>query len=79
LGEWLQAEEGIDRAIKLIALYDVLGVPDCAAELILALKETTPRHTDWDYMLDLLVPTEESYKEYVERFRSDRKTFMPRD
>lgn len=72
LTEWL-AGGGPMRAIKLVALYDVLGFPDCAAELILALgrHSLSAGATDWNALLEILDP---SYHQRVARFRADHTT-----
>jgi hypothetical protein len=72
LTEWLA--NGTMRAKKLLALYDILGFPDCAAELILALS----RHPDsadagdWPALLTVLDP---DYHARMTRFREDPMSF----
>jgi hypothetical protein len=72
LDEWLA--NGLDRSYKLLALYDVLGFPDCAAELIAALAEKQPQAADWRAMLHILDP---NYETTLTRFRASPSSFYP--
>jgi FkbM family methyltransferase len=82
LDRWLR-DGRLQRCLKLIALYETYGLPDCAAELILALRAhaTTRGAADWDRMLDLLVPANpfgaQSYADYMAAFHADPSAFFP--
>ena len=72
LTEWLA--NGTMRAKKLLALYDILGFSDCAAELILALSRhpDSAKSGDWLALLTLLDP---EYQALMARFREDPMSF----
>ncbi|MEL4419602.1 hypothetical protein, partial [Shewanella algae] len=38
LGRWLRSKNGLARAVRLAALYDIYGFADCAAELLFELR-----------------------------------------
>ncbi len=67
--------------LKLAALYELFGVPDCAAELIVAHRERIGGVVDPDRLLDLLTPPLDgerlAYRDYVDVFRSDPRRFFP--
>jgi len=58
-------------AVAAACLFEIFGLSDCAAELILANKEAFARLAPVDTLLDLLVPEVKgrrlSYKEYMAR------------
>lgn len=68
LTDWLR--NGLDRSLKMLALYDLLEFPDCAAELIVALSRhsMSADKADWKAMLELLQP---AYQERMSRFHAD--------
>jgi hypothetical protein len=72
---------GTVAVLKLAALYELFGVPDCAAELIVAHRKRIGTVVDPDRLLDLLTPPLDgealTYRDYVEVFRSDPHRFFP--
>lgn len=79
LDEWLP--DRLQRCFKLLALYEMHGLQDCAAELIQHLKTyaASADAADWDAMLDLLVPPNpagaNTYKEYIRFFEEHPTRF----
>ncbi|MBI1340438.1 hypothetical protein GC169_09570 [bacterium] len=73
LSRWLN--EGLGRCYKLLALYDVLGFPDCAAELIVALSRhpTSASADDWASLLNIIEP---NHAELIQSFRADYTRFL---
>lgn len=70
-------EISVDKVLKLACLLDLFGMPDSVAELLRihsALVE--PRIGPIAPWLDALMPTEESFAAYNERFDKDPKTFF---
>jgi hypothetical protein len=71
------------KLLKLLALYTIFGLEDCAAELIFFLKKRAIEIAGVDYreLLDMLVPENpwniSSYKEYVSFFDQDPSRFYP--
>jgi hypothetical protein len=68
-----------ERILKLACFMEILGLPDCAAELIVKRADMLP--FDRDELLDRLVPNflgyGLSYHEYIRRFEADPKALFP--
>ena len=68
-----------ERVLKMAALMELYGLPDCAAELLIKRADRLPY--DVNEMLDLLVPDHLgpnlSYREYIRRFEADPKALFP--
>ncbi len=69
-----------EKLIKLIGLYELFGLYDCAAELILNHQEKlSPRYGMW---LDMLSQESDSsaldYQETINRFRDTPEKFFPK-
>ena len=72
----------IDKLCKLIMIYNIYGLPDCAAEVILKFEnEFTKFNIDIDLILNLLTPKfnskKLSYRKYISLFEQDVNKFMP--
>ena len=68
-----------EKVLKLVALYDVFGLPDCAAELLLAHPALTSEQ-EREHLLNLLVASagfSGTYAEHMARFRTNVRTFFP--
>jgi FkbM family methyltransferase len=67
--------------LKLASLYELFGVPDCAAELLVTYRDRVSQIADVDQLLDFLVSplndAQLSYKQYIEKFRSELRLFYP--
>ena len=69
---------GVSRAMELLALRDMLGFPDWAAELIesilsLSGHPASADKADWPELLRVLDP---NYENLIARFRADHTTFL---
>jgi FkbM family methyltransferase len=69
------------KLLKLVCLYELLNLPDCAAELILIHRDRIQTVIDPTILLDLLTPklggVDRTYKEYVELFEQRPEAFFP--
>ena len=70
------------KILKLAAIYEVCGLPDCAAEVLQAFREQLSEVVDVDRALDLITPRHKgkkmSYQQYIESFSADPTSFYPR-
>lgn len=68
---------------KLLMLYDLFKLPDCAATLLRELKHRAIaiEGIDYDHVLDLLVPANphnaSTYEDYISAFERDATLFYP--
>jgi hypothetical protein len=71
----------LSKLLKLVALFDLFRLPDCAAEVIQEERERLEEIVDTAKLLDLLTPMLDgrrvSYEEYVAAFRQDVTRFYP--
>ncbi len=78
--EWAHMA-GSHKLIKLAALYSLLGMPDCAAEILLRFGTMTGAVLDRTSALDALVwqcePEGLSYDQYIAEFEADSDRFYP--
>lgn len=69
------------KLLKLICLFELFGLPDCAAELALARREDIAPLVDVTWLLDALTPPlmgkTVSYEEYVATFLAEPESFFP--
>jgi hypothetical protein len=68
-----------ERVLKLVALFDLHGLPDCAAELLLAHPGLTTE-AERTQLLDLLVKSagfDTTYAEHTKRFEQQTTSFFP--
>jgi FkbM family methyltransferase len=69
-----------ERLLKLLALFDLFGLPDCAAELLLARPDLTAVD-DRNQLLDLLVRSagfDGTYEQHMKRFEEGVDRFFPK-
>ena len=72
-----------EKLLKLACMFELFGLPDCAAELLLRFNDRIGR-PDLQRLLDLLVPdidgTRLQYAQHLARFRRDPRAFyrLPR-
>lgn len=69
-----------ERLLKLVALFDLFGLPDCAAELLLARPELT-KEEDQNHLLNLLVKSagfNRTYEQHVKCFEESVDSFFPK-
>jgi hypothetical protein len=78
--EWARTLER-HKLIKLAALYSLLGMPDCAAEIILQFGAIIGAELDQTSALDALVrqcePEGLTYDQYIAEFEADSDRFYP--
>ena len=74
----LFTEMAAPRFAKLLMLYDIFGLPDCAAELIVELRGRKLEIPGVQYgqLLDLLTPGG-NYNSYVSRFDKNPSSILP--
>ncbi|HLN03868.1 MAG TPA: FkbM family methyltransferase [Bryobacteraceae bacterium] len=69
------------KILKLACLFDIFGLEDCTAELLLKYRDRLAPLIDVDACLDLITPVLDgqrvSYRQYVERFDSKPDSFFP--
>jgi hypothetical protein len=69
------------KLLKAVALCEIFGLPDYAAEVITSYRHQLSELVDVDKLLDLLTPElngqKLSYKEYIEQFSNDPEAFYP--
>jgi FkbM family methyltransferase len=70
------------KMMKLACLFELFGLPDCAAELLLRHRAALAGLLDIDACLDLLAPASSarkraSYSQYVAGFEKDPASFYP--
>jgi hypothetical protein len=70
-----------DKLVKLVCIYELVGVPDCAAEMLTHFWRRLADFGDIDALLDELTPPllgeRLSYREYIARFEDDPSLFLP--
>jgi hypothetical protein len=68
-----------ERLLKLAALFDLHGLPDCAAELLLAHANLTSE-PERESLLDMLAASaglDTTFREHSRRFATEPKSFFP--
>jgi hypothetical protein len=70
-----------DKLIKLACLYELAGLPDCAAEVLNHFDRRLTRFGYREALLDALTPPllgdQLSYREYIARFKELPELFLP--
>lgn len=83
---WAEAAAGAtaDKLLKLAAFHAMFGLPDCAAELLLAFRPRLETRIDIDAALDVLAEQTQSgtdrklsYRDYMAAFDADDPLFYP--
>ncbi len=71
----------IPKILKLLCLFEIFGLEDCGAELLLKYRANLAGRLDVDACLDMLTPevngAKVSYERYVELFEQDPSSFYP--
>lgn len=68
------------QILKLASLFEIFGIPDSAADLLIHFREKLMSVIDVKKCLDLLtknVGVESSYKKYIRSFETDLSSFYP--
>jgi hypothetical protein len=69
----------LDSLLKLIALFDVFEIPDCAAEIILNYRDRLSSVIDCDLSLDIAarqVSNLRDYKSYMDEYKNNKMIFF---
>jgi hypothetical protein len=70
-----------DKLIKLACIYELIGLPDCAAEVLNLFAPRLSPFGDLEPLLDALTPPllgeRLTYREYIARFNSEPQLFLP--
>ena len=69
------------KLLKLACLYEIFGMPDCAAELLVQRRDVLEKYLDVPAALDILTreidPEAESFDRHNERFERGPELFYP--
>lgn len=68
------------QVIKMSCIFEIFGLPDCAAELLLEYSDQLREMIDVNYCLDLLAKDMgmfSNYKDHVNSFNTDPESFYP--
>ncbi|MGN6868492.1 MAG: FkbM family methyltransferase [Solirubrobacteraceae bacterium] len=70
-----------DKLIKLACMYEMAGLPDCAAEVLNRFAARLAEFGNLEPLLDALTPPllgeQLSYREYIARFEREPQLFLP--
>ena len=70
-----------DKFAKLASVYELCGLPDCAAEVLNRFRPRLAELGDTDALLDALTPPllgeQLTYREYMSRFEEEPHLFLP--
>jgi hypothetical protein len=70
-----------DKLIKLACIYELAGLPDCAAEVLNRFEPRLEEFGDREPLLDALTPPllgeQLSYRKYIARFKRSPELFLP--
>jgi FkbM family methyltransferase len=77
----LAADYPPEKLIKLACIYELIGVPDCAAEILNHFGERLTDFGDRESLLDALTPPlhgqQLSYRDYIAEFKRRPERFLP--
>jgi hypothetical protein len=77
----LAADYPTAKLAKLACIYELAGLPDCAAEVINRFAARLAEFGDTEELLDALTPPllgkDVSYREYIETFEKHPELFLP--
>jgi Methyltransferase FkbM domain len=69
------------KLAKLACIYELIGLPDCSAEVLNRFREQLAVLGDLDELLDALTPPllgeKLTYREYIKRFEQQPELFLP--
>jgi len=69
----------VSKLLKAACLFELFGLPDCAAEVLLCFQDRMEPAVPVRDLLDQLVPTDISHGEYLRRFeKNDPSFFTPK-
>jgi hypothetical protein len=70
-----------EKLIKLACVYELIGLPDCAAEMLNRFRPRLAAFGDIEALLDALTPPllgeKLTYRQYISRFKQEPHLFLP--
>ncbi len=66
----------VSKLLKAACLFELFGLPDCAADVLLHFRDRMEPAVPIRDFLDQLVPTDISYAEYIHRFEQNDPSFF---
>ena len=70
-----------EKLVKLACVYELIGLPDCAAEVLNRFRPRLAAFGDTEPLLDALTPPllgeELSYRQYISKFEEEPHVFLP--
>ena len=70
-----------EKLIKLACVYELIGLPDCAAEVLNRFGPQLATFGDTDALLDALTPQllgeKMTYRQYISKFEEEPELFLP--
>jgi hypothetical protein len=77
----LAADYGAKKLVKLACIYELIGLPDCAAEALNRFGPRLAAFGDTQGLLDALTPPllgeKLTYREYISKFENEPQLFLP--
>jgi hypothetical protein len=77
----LSASYPPDKLIKLASLYELIGLPDCAAEVLNCFRPRLAEFGQVETLLDALTPPllgeKLTYRQYLSKFHNEPHLFLP--
>jgi methyltransferase FkbM-like protein len=77
----LASEYPPEKLLKLACIYELIGLPDCAAEILNRFASRLTGFGDLEALLDALTPPllgeKLSYREYLSKFENETHLFLP--
>ena len=77
----IAADYAPDKLIKLACIYELAGLPDCAAEVLNRFEPRLEEFGDREPLLDALTPPllgeQLTYRKYIARFKRSPELFLP--
>ena len=70
-----------DKLVKLACVYELIGLPDCAAEVLNRFRPRLAAFGDTEALLDALTPPllgeQLTYRQYISKFEEEPHLFLP--
>jgi hypothetical protein len=70
-----------EKLIKLACIYELVGLPDCAADVLNRFRPRLAAFGDTEALLDALTPPllgeKLTYRQYISRFEEEPQVFLP--